>query len=174
MDENQEIPTNGRDDGGSSTQQVSVNEDEVVSELNRKIRESERPYYDIGEFLPTTYFHGDPEKVRDKDPTKDTSFRKLAKRRDLDRSFSWLSKVLSVTIQDRLFKQSGIDVTAIPYSVKAEMTTLLNDDKIGLVQEALVHPYPSGRSGVQSKRLKRGLLILKNSTNLNSKSRWPS
>jgi len=123
--------------GPNSKQLLSVNEDEVVSELNQKIRESELPYYEIGKFLLDTYFHGNPEEVRDKDPTKDASFRKLAKRQDLDRSFSWLHKVLSVTIQDDLFNQKGIDVSSVPYSVKAELVSLPDDKKIPLIENAI-------------------------------------
>lgn len=55
--------------GTNSTQPMRIDEDKVVSTINDKVRESERPYSEIGKLLLNTYFHGNPDEVRDKDRT---------------------------------------------------------------------------------------------------------
>jgi len=90
---------------------------------------------------------GDPKKARDKDPKKDVSFRKLARRKDLKVSFSWLHKMVAVTVQDNLFEQKGIDATSVSYSIKVELLSLPDEGKITLIQEAV-----SGHMSVRNVR----------------------
>jgi hypothetical protein len=159
MTENQEIPNKDGvgQDGANPTQRVLINENRVVNELNKKIRESERPYYEIGKILLDTYFEGDPEKARAKDPTKNASFRKLAKRTDLERSFSWLHKALSVTIQDDLFQQKGIDANSVSYSIKVELLPLPEENKIPLAEKALSEALTVRQVRREVKQVKLGV-----------------
>ena len=74
--------------------------DEAVSFVNTRLDKSAASLIEIGEYLLSRFFAGDPEKVHDRAPRKGVSLRKLAEHPDILMSFPQLSRAVALAVQE--------------------------------------------------------------------------
>jgi|GEM_PF-5141560 len=96
----------------------------------------------IGSFVLKKFFNNDINAAASRSPHKAASYRRLCEREDLLLSPGQLSVMVRVAAQEQFFSDSGLDVTALSYTHKAEFVKLQNSEaKLELVRETLEKGY---------------------------------
>jgi len=93
---------------------------------------------EIGSFVLEKFFDNDIDAAASRTPKKPASYRRLCEREDLLVSPGQLSVMVRVSAQERFFSESGVDVSGLSYTHKAELVKLHNSEiKLALVREAV-------------------------------------
>ncbi|HPQ40005.1 MAG TPA: hypothetical protein PLV45_06485 [bacterium] len=87
--------------GGRTQPQRKI--DEAVAFINEQANATAKSLLAIGTYLLTTFFDGDPGKVRQRGPHKDVSLRQIADHPAITLSFMTLSNAVRLATQERLF-----------------------------------------------------------------------
>lgn len=103
---------------------------------------------DVGEYVLEKFFEGDSEKVRERSPYKNASFRKLAElcgTPELPISRSWLHNAVSVAVMERLLPRSATAFRQLPPTHKVTLLPLHDPSKVERIAQRAINKKMSVR-----------------------------
>jgi hypothetical protein len=94
--------------------------------------------FEIGNYILKNFYDDDIALAKSKNPKKNTSYKKLCDREDLQVSPMMLSTMVRVASQEKFLKGKKLDLDKLTYTHKAALTRMENNgSKVGLVRKCI-------------------------------------